>query len=71
MSLSAPANLSPGNSTTLIAVFTPATGSNPSPELSWSLSGSACVGRAGGILHVSTTQETGGTPLGNTAIYSA
>jgi hypothetical protein len=71
LSLSAPANLSPGNSTTLVAVLTPVAGSNPSPALSWSLSGSGCADTSCGVLSVTTTQSTGGTPLDNTAVYTA
>ncbi|MGB7435207.1 MAG: hypothetical protein WBR26_09300 [Candidatus Acidiferrum sp.] len=71
LQLSAPGNISPGSSTTLVAVLTPVAGSNPSMMLSWALSGSGCVGSVCGVLTVTTSESAGGTPLDNTAVYTA
>jgi len=71
LQLTAPPNLSAGTSSSLVAVFTPVAGSNPSPALTWSLSGNGCSGSACGSLSVTTTQSAGGVPLANTAVYTA
>jgi hypothetical protein len=71
LQLSAPVDLLAGSSASLVAVLTPVAGSNPSPTLSWSVSGNGCVGSACGLLTVVTTQALGGTPLENTAVYTA
>ncbi len=71
LQLTAPPGLSAGTSSSLVAVFTPVAGSNPSPALTWSLSGNGCLGSACGSLSVTTTQSAGGVPLANTAVYTA
>jgi hypothetical protein len=71
LQLSAPSSIAPGTTGTMMATLTPVPGSNPSPALSWSLSGSGCTGSACGVLTVTTTQSVGGTPLQNTAVYTA
>ena len=71
LQLSAPADLSAGATSSLVAILTPVAGSNPSPALSWSLTGSGCVGSACGLLNVTTTQAAGGASLANTAEYTA
>ena len=71
LQISAPATLGAGSSSMLIATLTPVAGSNPSLALSWSVSGTGCAGSACGVLNVTTTQAAGGTPLSNTATYTA
>jgi hypothetical protein len=71
LQLSAPASLAPGATSPLVAVLTPVAGSNPSEALSWSVSGSGCLGSACGVLTVTTTQSAGGASLDNTAVYTA
>jgi hypothetical protein len=71
LQLSAPTTLGTGSTSTLIATLTPVAGSNPSLTLSWALSGSGCTGSGCGALNVTTTQAAGGTPLANTATYTA
>jgi hypothetical protein len=71
LQLTAPANLTAGANSTLVAVLTPVAGSNPSAALAWSLSGIGCTGSACGVLTVTTTQSAGAIPLQNTAVYTA
>ncbi len=71
LQLAAPGSLPLGVTAALVATFTPVPGSNPSPALSWSLSGSGCSGNGCGILTVITTQSTGGAPIADTANYTA
>lgn len=71
LQLTAPADLTSGGNSTLVAVLTPVAGSNPNTALSWSLSGNGCTGSACGILNVTTTQSAGAVPLQNTAVYTA
>jgi len=71
LQLSAPANIQAGATSSLAATLTPVPGSNPNTALSWSLTGSGCTGSACGILTVTTTQSAGGTPISNTAVYTA
>jgi hypothetical protein len=71
LQLSAPASVATGGSATIAATFTPVPGSNPSQVLSWSLSGSGCGGASCGVLTVVTTQSGGGSPVADSAIYTA
>ena len=71
LQLSAPASVPTGGSATIAATFTPVPGSNPSQVLSWSLSGSGCGGASCGVLTVVTTQSGGGSPVADSAIYTA
>ena len=71
LQISAPAGIPAGTSSSLVAVLTPASGSNPSTVLSWAVTGSGCAGSACGVLTVTTTQAAGGVPIANTAVYTA
>jgi hypothetical protein len=71
LELSAPTSVPTQGSATIAATFTPVPGSNPSQVLSWSLSGSGCGGASCGVLTVVTTQSAGGTPVADSAIYTA
>jgi len=71
LQLSAPANMQPGATSSLVATLTPVPGSNPSAALSWLLTGSGCTGSACGVLTVTTTQSAGGASIADTAIYTA
>jgi hypothetical protein len=71
LQLSAPANISAGTTSSLVATLTPVPGSNPSTALSWSLTGSGCTGSACGVLTITTTQSAGGVPIADTAVYTA
>lgn len=51
-----PSNISTNASETLVATLTPVPGSNPSQNLSWSLSGNGCSGSSCGTLTTTTTQ---------------
>ena len=70
LQLTAPANVPAGATGTLIATLTPVPGSNPSPQLSWSLSGAGCSGSACGVL-LTTTQASGSGVTPDTATYTA
>lgn len=59
LQLAAPSSVAPGGSATLIATLAPLPGSNPNPQLVWSLSGSGCSGPSCGLL--STTTQAGGS----------
>lgn len=71
LQISAPAGIPAGTSSSLVAVLTPASGSNPSTVLSWAVTGNGCAGSACGVLTVTTTQAAGGVPIANTAVYTA
>ena len=71
LQVSAPSDIPAGTSSSLVAVLTPASGSNPSTVLSWAVNGSGCAGSACGVLTVTTTQAVGGVPIANTAVYTA
>jgi hypothetical protein len=71
LQLSAPASVPVRGSATLAAMFTPVPGSNPSQALTWSLSGGGCNGASCGVLSVVTTQSAGGTPVADSATYTA
>lgn len=71
LQISAPAELSAGATSSLVAVLTPAPGSNPNTALSWAVTGSGCTGIGCGVLSVTTTQAAGGVPMANTAVYTA
>lgn len=70
LQLSAPTNVSVGGSVTLVATLTPLPGSNPSPQLTWSLSGAGCNGLSCGQLST-TTQASGTNATPDTATYTA
>ena len=71
LQISAPASLSTGATTAIVATMTPVAGSNPSGQLSWRLSGAGCGGNACGILTVTTAQSAGGNSVADTANYTA
>jgi hypothetical protein len=71
LQLSAPSNLLPGATASLVAMLTPVSGSNPSSALSWSLQGSGCAGSSCGVLTVTATQSAGVNPATTTAVYTA
>ncbi len=71
LQLAAPASLATGVTTAVVATMTPVPGSNPSANLSWTLSGSGCSGNGCGILTVITTQSAGGNAVADTANYTA
>jgi len=71
LQLAAPSNLQAGAAASLVATLTPVPGSNPSLALSWAVTGTGCSGTACGVLTITTTQATGGTPIAGTATYTA
>ena len=71
LQLAAPTSLAPGTSGSLVATLMPVPGSNPSTALSWTLTGSGCIGSACGVLNVTTSQSAGAVPTANTAVYTA
>jgi hypothetical protein len=71
LQINAPASLSTGATTSIVATMTPVTGSNPSGQLSWKVSGAGCGGNACGILTVTTAQSAGGNSVADTANYTA
>ncbi len=71
LKLSVPTNIAAGSSSSLAAVLTPVSGSNPNMGMSWAVSGTGCSGSACGVLSVTTTQAAGGVPLAATAMYTA
>jgi hypothetical protein len=70
LQLSAPQSLASGGSGVLAATLTPVPGSNPSPNLSWTVSGPGCSGTGCGVLTVVTTQASGGA-ISTSATYTA
>jgi hypothetical protein len=71
LQVSAPANVAAGASAGIVATLTPAAGSNPSPALTWSLSGSGCSSASCGVLAVVSAQSAGGSANANSATYLA
>ena len=71
LTLAGPASVSVSETATLVATLTPVPGSNPSPVLTWALSGPGCSGSSCGTLSVITTQSVGGSPIAASAIYTA
>lgn len=71
LQLSAPSGLPAGTSATIVATLTPLPNSNPSTALAWSLSGAGCSGSSCGVLSVTTTQSTAGSPTADSATYTA
>lgn len=70
LQLAAPASVSAGASATLVATLTPLPASNPSPQLTWSLSGTGCSGISCGQLST-TTQAVGSNASPDIANYTA
>jgi hypothetical protein len=56
LQLSGPPSIATNTSATIVATLTPIPNSNPSPVLSWSLSGNGCSGNSCGTLAATTTQ---------------
>lgn len=71
LQLSAPANVPAGGTATIVATLIPVPGSNPSTTLAWALSGPGCSGSSCGTLTVVTTQTAGGSPVADSATYTA
>src|SRR3989442_1303509 len=71
LQLSAPSSVPVGGTATIVATLTPVPGSNPSPVVSWSLSGAGCSGASCGTLSVVTTQSAGGSSIADSATYTA
>jgi hypothetical protein len=71
LQLSAPANVPAGGTAAIVATMTPVPGSNPSTTLAWALSGPGCSGSSCGTLTVVTTQTAGGSPVADSATYTA
>jgi hypothetical protein len=70
LQLSAPPALASGGSGTIASTLTPIGGSNPSPNLFWTISGPGCSGTSCGVLSVVTTQSLGGV-MSSSATYTA
>lgn len=70
LQLAAPASVSAGASATLVATLAPLPASNPSPQLTWSLSGLGCSAISCGQLST-TTQALGSNASPDTANYTA
>jgi hypothetical protein len=70
LQLSAPSSVSAGGSATLVATLIPVPGSNPDPQLMWSLGGAGCSGAACGLL-TTTTQASGSNAIPDAATYTA
>lgn len=71
LQVTAPQSVPAGDTASIIATLTPVPGSNPSTNLSWSLSGPGCSSTTCGTLTVVTTQGSGGTVTADTATYTA
>jgi hypothetical protein len=71
LQLSAPSSVPVGGTATIVATLTPIPGSNPSPALSWALSGPGCSGSSCGTLTVVTTQSTSANSVADSANYTA
>ncbi len=71
LQLSAPSSVLAGGMAAIVATLTPVPGSNPSAALAWTLSGPGCSGSSCGTLTVVTTQSASGSPVSNSAAYSA
>ena len=71
LQLSAPSSVPAGGTATIVATLTPVPGSNPSAALAWTLSGPGCSGSSCGTLTVVTTQSASGSPLADSATYTA
>jgi len=70
LQLSAPPAVASGGSGIIASTLTPVAGSNPSPNLSWTISGPGCGGTSCGVLTVVTTQAVGGV-MSTSATYTA
>jgi len=71
LALSGPANLATGTSAQITATITPVPGSNPSPSVTWSLSGAGCSGPACGVLTPSSPVPSTNGAFATQAAYSA
>ncbi|HUI73360.1 MAG TPA: hypothetical protein VLX32_00360 [Candidatus Acidoferrum sp.] len=70
LQISSPSSVSAGGTATIVATLVPVPGSNPSPTVSWSLSGAGCNGNTCGVL-TTTTQASGSGAIPDTATYTA
>ncbi|MFI5056553.1 MAG: hypothetical protein ACHQLQ_00055 [Candidatus Acidiferrales bacterium] len=71
LQVSAPANVSTGASTAIVATLTPVPGSNPNGVVAWSLSGAGCSGASCGTLIAVTTQSPVAGTITDSANYTA
>ena len=71
LQLSAPSSVPVAGTATIVATLTPIPGSNPSPALSWALSGPGCSGSSCGTLTVVTSQLTSANSVAVSAKYTA
>jgi hypothetical protein len=71
LELAAPTSLASGASGVIAATLTPVPGSNPSTNLSWTVSGPGCNGVGCGVLAIVTTQALGGGVMSTSATYTA
>jgi len=70
LQLSAPPAVASGGSGTIASTLTPIAGSNPSTNLSWTISGPGCSGTSCGVLTIVTSQALGGV-MSISATYAA
>jgi len=70
LQLYAPPALASGGSGIIASTLTPVAGSNPSTNLSWTISGPGCSGNSCGVLTVVTTQTLAGV-MSTSATYTA
>jgi hypothetical protein len=70
LKLSSPTSVSAGGTATIAATLTPVPGSNPSPNMTWTLSGTGCSGSSCGVL-TTTTQASGSHATPDTGTYTS
>src|SRR5712672_1718814 len=70
LQFSAPPAVASGGSGTIASTLTPIAGSNPSTNLSWTISGPGCSGTSCGVLTIVTSQALGGV-MSISATYAA
>jgi hypothetical protein len=70
LQLSAPPAVASGGSGIIASTLTPIVGSNPSTNLSWTISGPGCSGTSCGVLTIVTSQALGGV-MSISATYAA
>jgi hypothetical protein len=71
LTISAPASVPTSGAATIVATLTPVPGSNPSENLSWTLTGAGCSGSSCGTLSTVTTQDASASKTTNSATYTA
>lgn len=71
LALTAPGTIASGSPAILTATLTPVPGSQPSPGLTWSVSGSGCTGATCGTISAVTTQSASAGASSWTTTYTA